>query len=113
MDMFTGRILDHLGYKNRLHIEQWEERLWQLHLQGPPADLRGDADRQRFQQLLNRLESQRELALSLHATADIGRRRTAAKPAGVAAANSERFVPQGRPILTLHRSAADSDSRAA
>ncbi len=66
MNEATGQVLDHLGYKNKCKAAAWAERLWQQHLQGTPADLRQDADRQRYDGLLERTEAVRVMARNLH-----------------------------------------------
>lgn len=70
----TGRVLDYFGYKNKLRTLEWEERLWQLHLNGNPPDFRAEQDQERYFGLLARLEEARALAERLH------RRRTAHAP---------------------------------
>lgn len=66
MNDLTGRVMDYLGYKNKQKTAEWEERLWQQHLNGSPQDIRADADRQRYFQLLDRVEQTRPLARRLH-----------------------------------------------
>lgn len=74
MNEVASRVLDYLDYKNKVKTAEWEERLWQLHLQGAPQDFRADEDRQRYFDLLNRVEKSRQLAQKLHT------RRTAHAP---------------------------------
>ena len=74
MNEVTSRVLDYLDYKNKIRTAEWEERLWQQHLNGTPQDFRVDADRQRYFDLLDRVEKSRLLAQKLHT------RRTAHTP---------------------------------
>jgi hypothetical protein len=74
MNEIAGRVLDYLDYKNKLKTAEWEERLWRQHLDGAPQDFRVDADRQRYVDLLDRVEKTRILARRLHT------RRTAHTP---------------------------------
>jgi hypothetical protein len=62
----AGRLLDYLAYKNKVKAAEWTERLWQQHLNGAPQDFRADADRQRYGDLLSRLEQSRLVATTLH-----------------------------------------------
>lgn len=66
MNEATGQVLGYLDYKNKTRAAAWEERLWQQHLNGAPADIRADEDRQRYGDLLNRIEQSRSLARRLH-----------------------------------------------
>ena len=66
MNEVTGRVLDYLGYKNKIRAAEWEERLWRQYLNGAPEDFRADEDRQRYFDLLNRVEKSRVLASRLH-----------------------------------------------
>jgi hypothetical protein len=66
MDEVTGRVLDYLGYKNKIRTAEWAERLWRQHLDGAPADFRAEQDRERYGKLLSRLEKSRPLASKLH-----------------------------------------------
>ncbi len=66
MNEVTGRVLDYLGYKNKVRTAEWEERLWRQHLNGACEDFRADADRQRYFDLLDRVEKSRPLASKLH-----------------------------------------------
>ena len=61
-----GRVLDYLGYKNKIRTAQWAERLWRQHLDGTPRDFREAADRERYGDLLRRIERSRQLARNLH-----------------------------------------------
>ena len=74
MNEVASRVLDYLSYKNKIKTAEWEERLWRQHLNGAPEDFRGDEDRQRYFDLLSRLEQSRALASKLH------KRRTAHAP---------------------------------
>jgi hypothetical protein len=74
MNEVASRVLDYLSYKNKVRTAEWEERLWQQHLNGAPEDFRADEDRQRYFDLLSRLEKSRSLASKLHT------RRTAHAP---------------------------------
>jgi hypothetical protein len=81
MNEAPSRVLNYLDYKNKTKTAEWEERLWQQHLNGAPTDFRADEDRQRYLDLLNRVEQSRSLARKLHT------RRTAHAPRfGVVAA---------------------------
>lgn len=62
----TGRVLDYLGYKNKVSTAEWAERLWRQHLNGAPPDFRQDEDRQRYVDLASKLEQSRSLARKLH-----------------------------------------------
>jgi hypothetical protein len=66
MDETNVLVLDYLDYKNKLRTAEWEERLWQQHLNGAPEDFRADQDRERYGALLSRLEKSRLLASKLH-----------------------------------------------
>lgn len=66
MNEAPGQVLGYLDYKNKTRTAAWEERLWQQHLNGAPADIRADEDRQRYGDLLNRIEESRSLARRLH-----------------------------------------------
>jgi hypothetical protein len=66
MNEVAGRVLDYLGYKNKVSTAQWTERLWQQHLNGAPQDIRPDEDRQRYVDLATRLAESRSLAMKLH-----------------------------------------------
>ena len=74
MNEVTGRVLDYLGYKNKKMTAEWAERLWRQHLNGTLEDIRAEADRQRYFELLQRVEHSRQLARKLHT------RRTAHAP---------------------------------
>lgn len=74
MNEVAGRVLDYLGYKNKISTAEWTERLWQQHLKGAPQDYRPDEDRQRYGSLADRIEQSRALARKLHS------RRTAHAP---------------------------------
>ncbi|MBW7930083.1 MAG: hypothetical protein H3C57_02100 [Gammaproteobacteria bacterium] len=68
MDRTTpSQVLSYLDYKNKVRAAAWEERLWQQHLKGEPADFRADEDRRRYGELLDRIEQSRQLAVRLHA----------------------------------------------
>jgi hypothetical protein len=66
MNDVASRVLSYLDYKNKAKTAEWEERLWQQHLNGAPRDFRADADRQRYFSLLDRVEKSRQLARKLH-----------------------------------------------
>lgn len=66
MNEVAGRVLDYLDYKNKLKAAEWEERLWQQHLKGTPQDIRAERDRERYVQLLERVEVMRIVARKLH-----------------------------------------------
>ena len=66
MNDVSGRVLDYLGYKNKVRTAEWEERLWQQHLNGAPEDFRAAKDRDRYGELLSRLEESRSIASKLH-----------------------------------------------
>jgi hypothetical protein len=66
MNEVAGRVLDYLDYKNKRQTAEWEERLWQQHLNGEFRDIRAEADRQRYFELLDRVEKTRVLAQKLH-----------------------------------------------
>lgn len=63
------QVLDYLAYKNKVKASEWAERLWQQHLAGTPVppDCRPEEDRQRYGELIARLEYTRSLARKLHA----------------------------------------------
>lgn len=61
-----GRVMDYLSYKNKIRAAEWAERLWQQHLSGAPPDFRHDEDRQRYGELIARVEQSRVLAHKLH-----------------------------------------------
>jgi len=67
MDRTPSQVLSYLDYKNKVRTAAWEERLWQHHLRGEPADFRADEDRRRYGELLGRIEQSRQLAVRLHA----------------------------------------------
>ena len=66
MNEVTCRVFNYLDYKNKIKTAEWEERLWQQHLRGAPQDFRADEDRQRYFDLLHRVEKSRPLAQKLH-----------------------------------------------
>lgn len=66
MNEVASRVLDYLSYKNKVRTAEWEERLWQQHLNGAPEDFRANEDRQRYFDLLARLDKSRSLASKLH-----------------------------------------------
>ena len=66
MNEVASQVLDYLGYKNKIRTAEWEERLWRQHLNGAPEDFRADEDRQRYFNLLSRLEKSRSIANKLH-----------------------------------------------
>lgn len=66
MNEVAGRVLDYLGYKNKIRTAEWEEKLWRQHLRGAPEDFRAQEDRERYGALLTRLEKSRSLASQLH-----------------------------------------------
>jgi hypothetical protein len=66
MNEVVGRVLNYLDYKNKQQTAEWEERLWQQHLRGAPQDFRPDTDRQRYFELLDRIEKSRAIARKLH-----------------------------------------------
>jgi hypothetical protein len=61
-----ARVLDYLGYKNKIRTRQWEERLWRQHLEGSPEDVRAVEEQQRYLALLARADQVRALAERLH-----------------------------------------------
>ncbi|MCC7329956.1 MAG: hypothetical protein IT484_07350 [Gammaproteobacteria bacterium] len=67
MNEAPSQVLGYLDYKNKTRTAAWAERLWQQHLKGTPTDLRADEDRQRYLDLLDRIEQSRPLAHRLHA----------------------------------------------
>jgi hypothetical protein len=69
MDDAACRVLDYLAYKNKIKANEWTERLWQQHLAGTPVppDFRPEEDRQRYGELIARVEHTRSLARKLHA----------------------------------------------
>lgn len=69
-----ARVLDYLGYKNKVRTREWEERLWRQHLDGSPEDARAEEERRRYLELQSRASQLRSLAERLH------RRRTAHAP---------------------------------
>lgn len=73
-DNGSSQVLGYLDYQNKLRTAAWEERLWQQHLNGAPADFRAEPDRQRYCDLLGRVEASRTLAQKLYT------RRTAHAP---------------------------------
>jgi hypothetical protein len=62
----NARVLDYLGYKNKIRTREWEERLWQQHLDGSPEDIRAEEERQRYLELQARANQVRPLAQRLH-----------------------------------------------
>jgi hypothetical protein len=66
MNDVAGQVLDYLDYKNKLKTAEWAERLWQQHLNGTPQDIRDAAERQRYVELLDRVEQSRAEARKLH-----------------------------------------------
>lgn len=69
-----SRVLDYLGYKNKVRTQEWEERLWRQHLNGSPEDVRAEEERRRYVELQARARELRALAERLH------KRRTAHTP---------------------------------
>jgi hypothetical protein len=61
-----ARVLDYLGYKNKIRTREWEERLWRQHLNGSPEDIRAEEERQRYLDLQARAAEVRSLAERLH-----------------------------------------------
>ena len=61
-----GRVLDYLGYKNRIGALEWQERLWRQHLNGTPRDIRATEEQQRYLDLRARLDEARLVAERLH-----------------------------------------------
>lgn len=66
MNEIPGRVLDYLGYKNKIRTAEWAERIWRQHLEGAFQDIRAEADRDRYGNLVARIERSRQLARSLH-----------------------------------------------
>lgn len=66
MNDIAGRVMNYIEYKNKVNAAEWEERLWRQHLNGAPQDIRAEADRERYFQLLDRVEKSRQLARKLH-----------------------------------------------
>ncbi len=66
MNDVVGRVLNYLDYKNKRQAAEWAERLWQQHLRGAPQDFRQETERQRYFELLERVEKSRAVARKLH-----------------------------------------------
>lgn len=58
--------LDHIAYKNRQSLSDWEERLWQRRLRGEMPDPRDEDGRRRFREHQRQIATLRGLAERLH-----------------------------------------------
>ena len=68
-DLLSGglrKALDHIAYKNRQSLSDWEERLWQRQLRGELVDPRDEDGRRRFREHQRRIATLRGLAQELH-----------------------------------------------
>ena len=61
-----GKGLDHIAYKNRQSLVDWEERLWQRRLRGEMIDPRDETGRRQFRDQQQRVKGLRSLAERLH-----------------------------------------------
>ena len=61
-----GKGLDHIAYKNRQSLLDWEERLWQRRLRGEMVDPRDEHGRRQFRDQQQRITSLRGLARRLN-----------------------------------------------
>ena len=60
------KALDHIAYKNRCSLSDWEERLWQRQLRGELLDPRDEDGRRRFREHQRRIALLRTVAHDLH-----------------------------------------------
>ena len=58
--------LDHIAYRNRQSLIDWEERLWQRRLRGECIDPRDESGRRQFRSQQQRIASLRGVARKLH-----------------------------------------------
>ncbi len=58
--------LDHIAYKNRQSVSDWEERLWQRRLRGELPDPRDENGRRQFRDQQQRIATLRGFARRLH-----------------------------------------------
>lgn len=58
--------LDHIAYKNRQSLIDWEERLWQRRLRGEMIDPRDEYGRRQFRDQQQRVATLRGLARRLY-----------------------------------------------
>ena len=58
--------LDHVAYKNRQSLQDWEERLWQRQLRGELLDPRDEQGRRQFREQQQQIAGLRGLAKRLH-----------------------------------------------
>ncbi len=58
--------LDHIAYKNRQSLNDWEERLWQRRLRGEMPDPRDEQGRRQFRDQQQQIASLRSLAQRMH-----------------------------------------------
>jgi hypothetical protein len=58
--------LDHIAYRNRQSLIDWEERLWQWRLRGEYIDPRDEIGRRQFRSQQQRIASLRGFARELH-----------------------------------------------
>ncbi|MGI9331483.1 MAG: hypothetical protein ACR2QB_12305 [Gammaproteobacteria bacterium] len=61
-----GQVLDHIAYKNRQSLADWEQRLWQYRSCGELVDPRDEEGRRRFRSHEQRIARLRGLAQELH-----------------------------------------------
>lgn len=70
MDITTneGRIslMDHVSYRNRCALTGWEERLWQVQLNGELADFRNKSLSGSYRKFQRKVSAARHLAQRLH-----------------------------------------------
>ena len=60
------KALDHIAYKNRRSLSDWEERLWQRQLRGELIDPRDEDGRRRFRRHQQQITALRAMARELH-----------------------------------------------
>jgi len=60
--------LDHIGYRNRQSLLDWEERLWQRRLRGECIDPRDEYGRRQHRDQQQRIARLRGIARQLHST---------------------------------------------
>lgn len=58
--------LDHIAYKNRQSLSDWEERLWQRRLRGEMPDPRDEHGRRQFRDQQQQIATLRSLAQRMH-----------------------------------------------